>query len=62
MVKIVSIHAMNSASTRRVIGITALVCMAVNMGRNVMKVYMCLNDFVLFSKDVLDVKNKCMNL
>lgn len=62
MVKIVSINAMNSASTRRVIGKTAVVCMAVNMRRNVMKVYMCLNDFVLFSKDVLDVKNKCMNL
>lgn len=56
MVKIVSIHAINSASTRRVIGKTALVCMAVNMGRDVMKVYMCLNDFVLFSKDFLDLK------
>lgn len=56
MVKIVNIHAMNSASTRRVIGITALVCMAVNMGSNVIKVYMCLNDFVLFSNMFLDVK------
>lgn len=62
MVKIVSINAVYSASTRRVIGKTAVVCMAVNMRRNVMKVYMCLNDFVLFSKDVLDVKDKCMNL
>lgn len=56
MVKIVSIRAMNSASTRRVIGKTALVCMAVNTGRNVMKVYMRLNDFVLFSNMFLDVK------
>lgn len=44
---------MNSVSTRRVTEKTAVVCMAVNMGSNVMKVYLYLNDFDLFSKGVL---------
>lgn len=35
--RIVSIRAMNSASTRRVTERTAVVCMAVNMGSNVTK-------------------------
>lgn len=54
---------MNSASTRRVTERTAIVFMAVNMGSNVMKVYLYLNDFNLFSKVVLlDEENNWVGL
>lgn len=36
--RIVSIHAINTVSTRRVTESTAVVCMAVNMGTNVTKI------------------------
>lgn len=56
MVKIVSICVMDFVLIRCVIGKMVFVCMVVNMERNVMKVYMCLNDFVLFLNMFLDVK------
>lgn len=43
MEKIAGIHAVNTVSTRRVTEKMAVVCMAVNMGRNVMEVYFFLN-------------------
>lgn len=60
MEKIVGIYVVNIVLIRCVIEKMVVVCMVVNMGSNVMKVYLYLNDFDLFFKDVFLIlyKNK----
>lgn len=53
MERIVSIYVINFVLIKCVIEKMVVVCMVVNMGSNVMKVYMCCNDFNLFLKFVI---------